>query len=141
MNYPEPEVLSAGALIGEPVESPEGERLGIIEELMIDMERRNVAYAVLAPASVHARESRLRAVPWGALRRSEGRAAFVLEADLLAAPAFERGQWPHMSDQAWGEQIHNYYDQVPYWQKSYFGGQSSGPTQMGGHKKPSPFHK
>jgi sporulation protein YlmC with PRC-barrel domain len=134
------EVLPAGKLIGESVQSSKGEHLGSIEELMIDIENGELAYVVLAPASEHARENRLFAVPWKSLKRSGGVTHFTLDADLQSAPGFDRGKWPSMSDRVWGEEIHGYYGQVPYWQKRYFADDPSGPTQMGGEKKPSPFH-
>ncbi len=132
------QVLPAGSLIGESVQDAEGVHLGTIEELMIDMEDGDLAYVVLVPASEHARESRLLAIPWSSLKRSDG-ALLILDADLRRAPGFDRGNWPIMSDRGWGEEVHDFYGQVPYWQKRYYADDLSGPTQTGGEKKPSPF--
>ena len=131
------EVLPAGTLIGQSVESPHGKYLGTIEELMIDMENGDLAYVVISPASEHVRRNRLFAVPWRSLSRAGE--SVVLDADLQSAPGFDRGKWPIMSDRGWGEEIHNFYGQIPYWQRSYFGGEASGPSSVGGEKKPSPF--
>ena len=43
-----PQVLSASTIIGDKVLNPAGEQLGIIKELMIDLDEGNVAYAVLS---------------------------------------------------------------------------------------------
>jgi sporulation protein YlmC with PRC-barrel domain len=139
----ESDVQQLGSLLGEPVTNPAGEELGSIEELMIDAQDGIIAYAVLSFSDPYERHDRLYAVPWRSMRHDMESGRFILEADrdkLAAAPAFERGSWPKMGDRGWAEEIHQYYGQVPYWQHSYYADRPAGPTQMGGHKKPSPFH-
>lgn len=139
----EPDVQPAGMLIGEPVANPAGDDLGSIEEIMIDVQDGIIAYAILSFKDPYEQGDRLFAVPWRSLRHDPENDRFLIDTDpetLAAAPGFERGRWPKMGDRGWGEKIHQYYGQVPYWQQSYFGEGPAGPTQMGGEKKPSPFH-
>lgn len=139
----EPDLQPVGLLIGESVANPAGETLGSIEEIMIDAHDGVIAYAVISSGDPYEREDRLFAIPWQSLRHDPDSGLFLLDADrdkLAAAPGFERGSWPQMADRGWAEEIHQYYGQVPYWQHSYYAGRPAGPSQLGGHKKPSPFH-
>jgi sporulation protein YlmC with PRC-barrel domain len=43
-----PNVLSATTMIGDAVRNPQGEELGELEELMIDLDAGRIAYAVLS---------------------------------------------------------------------------------------------
>lgn len=139
----EADVQPVGMLIGEPVANPAGEDLGNIEEIMIDLGDGVIAYAVMSFEKASEGGDHLIALPWRCLRYDSDNDRFILDADLqrlAEAPGFGRGEWPKMGDRGWGEKIHRFYGQVPYWQQEYFGGKPAGPTQMGGEKKPSPFH-
>lgn len=111
--------LSASTIIGDEVENTSGERLGKIEELMIDVEQGRIAYAVLSFGGFMGVGDKLFAIPWSALRVNTQEHKFVLEADkntLEAAPGFDKDNWPDMADQTWGSDIHRYYGQQPYWE-------------------------
>lgn len=111
--------LSASTIIGDVVENTSGERLGKIEELMIDVEQGRIAYAVLSFGGFMGVGDKLFAIPWNALRVNTQEHKFVLEADkntLEAAPGFDKDNWPDMADQNWGSDIHRYYGQQPYWE-------------------------
>lgn len=111
--------LSASTIIGDVVENTSGERLGKIEELMIDVEQGRIAYAVLSFGGFMGVGDKLFAIPWNALRVNTQEHKFVLEADkntLEAAPGFDKDNWPDMADQSWGSEIHRYYGQQPYWE-------------------------
>jgi sporulation protein YlmC with PRC-barrel domain len=73
-------VVAADALEGGKVVSPRGEDLGIIEEIMIDVQRGTVAYAVMACGFPDLGEKRV-AIPWNALKRDDRRECFVLDSD------------------------------------------------------------
>ncbi len=62
-----PQVLSASTIIGDKVLNPAGEQLGIIKELMIDLDEGNVAYAVLSFGGFLGMGDKLFAIPWEAL--------------------------------------------------------------------------
>ena len=73
-------VEAADALEGGRVESPAGESLGVIEEIMIDVPQGRVAYAVMACGIPELAEKRV-AVPWKDLTRDAERGCFVLDSD------------------------------------------------------------
>ena len=115
------EVVAADALEGERVVDRRGEDLGTVEELMIDVQRGTVAYAVVSRPAIPAAGERMFAVPWSALAYDTGLGCFVLEVDperLERAPGFDRDHWPAMADAAWAAGVHEHYGVRPDWSEA-----------------------
>jgi len=111
-------VLSASTLKGDKVVNLQGEDLGKIEDLMIDLERGRVAYAVLSFGGFLGLGDKLFAIPWEALAVDTAEKRIVLNVDkelLKRAPGFDKNHWPDMTDAAWGSQLYGYYGYKPYW--------------------------
>ena len=111
--------LSATSLIGEPVENAEGENLGTLKDIMLDVQSGRVAYAVLDFGGFMGMGNKLFAIPFGAFRVDEGAHALILSADretLKSAEGFDKNNWPDTTDPEWGRRIHDYYGQTPYWE-------------------------
>jgi sporulation protein YlmC with PRC-barrel domain len=110
---------SAATIIGEEVRNREGENLGTIEDFMIDLERGCIAYSILALNGVLGMGDKLFAVPWSALNMSVDDECFMMNVPrevLENAPAFEKDNWPDMSNPEWGQAIYTYYGMNPYWE-------------------------
>lgn len=71
--------VSISALLGVRVASPEGERLGTIRDLAIDLAAGEVAYAILDFRDPSALDTKLRAVPLEAFRPGLARDQIVLD--------------------------------------------------------------
>ena len=111
-------VLSASTLKGDKVVNLRGEDLGNIEDLMIDLERGRIAYAVLSFGGFLGMGDKLFAIPWEALTVDTKEKRLVLNVDkelLKRAPGFDKNNWPDMTDQTWGNSVYNYYGYKPYW--------------------------
>jgi sporulation protein YlmC with PRC-barrel domain len=111
-------VLSASTLKGDDVVNRRGEDLGIIEDLMIDLDRGRVAYAVLSFGGFLGMGDKLFAIPWEALTIDTAEKRFVLNVSkelLERAPGFDKSNWPDMADPAWGVELYDYYGYKPYW--------------------------
>ena len=111
-------VLAAGTLAGHSVKNQVGEDLSSVKELMIDIPSGRIAYAVLSFGGFMGVGNKLFAIPWGALTVDEDRKCFMLDTDkgkLERAPGFDKDNWPDMSATMWGEEIHRFYGQSPYW--------------------------
>ncbi len=109
---PGPGLMGAATLIGNDVCNAEGEDLGDIKEIMLDMSRGEISYAVLSFGSFLGMGSKLFAVPWSALTLDTENKRFTLNVpkDRLArAPGFDQDKWPNMADQSWEKGIHSYY--------------------------------
>jgi sporulation protein YlmC with PRC-barrel domain len=111
-------VLAATTLTGNKVVNLQNQDLGLIEELMIDIDSGRIAYAVLSFGGFLGLGDKLFAIPWSALKLDAAEKRFVLNISkelLEQAPGFDKNRWPDMSDPAWGAQIYSYYGQEPYW--------------------------
>ena len=115
-----PRVLSATTIIGDKVVNPEGEQLGTLKELMIDMDGGHIAYAVLSFGGFLGMGDKLFAIPWEALAIDTEEHAFILEVDkevLKNAPGFDKEHWPDNAqyEAGWLLDIYEYYGYSPYW--------------------------
>lgn len=111
-------LLSASTIEGTPVQNQAGEDLGELNELMIDLEKGRIAYAVLSFGGFLGLGDKLFALPWEALAISAGGDFFILNVPrerLEQAEGFDKDHWPDMADTSWGERLHTYYGYKPYW--------------------------
>jgi sporulation protein YlmC with PRC-barrel domain len=116
----EPVLLRSKTLFEYRVKSPQGEDLGKIEELMVDMELGRVAYAVLSFGGLWGLGSKWVPVPWDAvaLRPDEKVLLLKIEKEKIEkAPNFEAATLPELANRQWGAVIHTYYGYPPYWEK------------------------
>ena len=113
---PGPALMGADTLIGDGVVNGDGQDLGDIKEIMLDMNTGQVAYVVLAFGGFLGMHEKLFAVPWQALHLDTVNHRFVLNAEkerLKKAPGFNKESWPDMADIDWSNQIHNFYGTDP----------------------------
>ncbi len=116
---PGPNVMAAETLQGDDVINLQGDKLGSIEDIMLDVGSGRIAYAVLSFGGLLGMGDKLFAVPWSAMTLDADRQCFVLDIPkdrLQAAPGFDKDHWPAMADQTWASQVYAYYNQQPYWQ-------------------------
>lgn len=113
---PGPALMGASTLTGNDVYNNSGDDLGDIKEFMLDMRTGRVSYAVLSFGGFLGMGDRLFAVPWDALKLDTANKRFTLDVNkerLEAAPGFDKGNWPNMSDQTWAQGVHAYYGTKP----------------------------
>lgn len=99
--------LTASSIIGDAVENPQGENLGKIDNLMINIRRGEVEYAVIEFGSFLGLGGKLFAIPFKELRINPDKEVFVLNRDkehLKNLPGFDKTHWPDTND--------HYYDHV-----------------------------
>lgn len=109
---PGPGLMGSSTLVGNGVYNEQGEDLGEIKEIMLDMRSGKIGYAVMAIGGFLGMGGKLFAVPWQALKLDTEHKSFVLKVDkgrLNDAPGFDKDKWPDMADQAWSKEIHRYY--------------------------------
>jgi len=111
--------LSASTLIGDDVMNREGENVGSLKDIMIDLETGHVAYAIVSSGGFLGMGDKLFAVPWNSLEVDADRHALVFDVDkerLEKAPGFDKDHWPDLGDRTWGEKVHQFYGSRPYWE-------------------------
>jgi sporulation protein YlmC with PRC-barrel domain len=116
---PEATLLRSSTLFSYRIKSPQGEDLGKIEEVMIDMEIKRIAYAVLSFGGFWGLGDKWVPVPWDALAFKADEKVLILNIEkekLQKAPNFERATLPELANRQWGAVIHTYYGYPPYWE-------------------------
>jgi sporulation protein YlmC with PRC-barrel domain len=115
---PGPEVMAAATLDGDKVITSDGEHVGKISDIMLDVRSGRVAYAVLSEGGFLGMGTTLHAIPWSALTLDTDEKCFrvdITAQQLKDDPGFDKDHWPSMADATWGAQLHAYYGRSPYW--------------------------
>jgi sporulation protein YlmC with PRC-barrel domain len=120
---PGPDVMAADTLDGNKVISSDGEDIGKIKDIMLDVGSGRVAYAVLSSGGFLGIGDKLLAIPWRALTLDTDQKCFVLSMTaegVRNAPGFDKDHWPSMADQTWATSVHQYYGSEPYWSRDRY---------------------
>jgi sporulation protein YlmC with PRC-barrel domain len=131
-----PRVLSATKIVGNKVVNREGEQLGNIKDLMIDLDDAQIAYAVLSFGGFLGLGDKLFAIPLEALTFGTEDHTAILDMDkeaLKSAPGFDKDHWPDDAqyEAGWLLDIYEYYGYSPYWMPDNQEGRS-GRRRIGG---------
>lgn len=108
----QPKFLSASTLTGDSVVNPQGETLGDLKDIMLDISTGQISYAVLSYGGVFGLGDKLFAVPWSALRIDGENKNVVLNVSkdrLKDAPGFDKDHWPNFADPTFGKTLTDYY--------------------------------
>lgn len=108
--------LTATSIIGDKVENLDGEDLGKINNLMINIGEGKIEYAVIEFGSVLGIGGKLFAVPFSELHVNPDRKIFVLDRDkeyLKSIPGFDKDHWPDTNDHTYFKDVNTYWDHNP----------------------------
>jgi sporulation protein YlmC with PRC-barrel domain len=126
----------ASQLKGKNVETPTGEKLGDIKEVVLDPTNARVSYVVLSVGGFLGVGDKLVAVPWEALKTTkdgdkEKLSLSITKEKLGQAPEFsgDAAHWPQMSDPAYIRKVYDFYSVRPYWSDSTAPGAAHEPTK------------
>ncbi|XVK00149.1 PRC-barrel domain-containing protein (plasmid) [Burkholderia vietnamiensis] len=115
---PGPDVMAAGTLEDDRVLTIDGDDIGKVTHIMLDVRAGRIAYAVMSSGGFLGIGDKLLALPWNVLTLDAARRCFVLPVPterVREAPGFDKDRWPAMADPAWAEALHAYYGASPYW--------------------------
>ena len=119
---------SVKSMLDREVINLNGEHIGEIREIMVDLNAGYIAYAVLTFGGGFAGlGNKLFAVPWSKLNLTDPASSheghldrkFVLdvtEEELENAPGMDKDHWPNINDLEWLQTLYAYYNCVPYWE-------------------------
>ena len=114
--------LTASTIKGEKVINKDGEHLGKIEDLMIDLENRRVVYAILSFGGFLGIGDKHFAIPLEALSHRPNERDFTLDVSkdvLEKAEGFDKDNIP--SNRETLASIYTHYGYKPYWQIGILG--------------------
>lgn len=115
------ELIAAGRVNGTAVYNPAGERIGTIEDVMIEKRSGQVRYAVMGSGGFLGIGERHRPLPWSVLTYDPRMGGYVVELtreQLEGAPSHAADEAPDWHDQEFGRRVHDYYGVRPYWDSS-----------------------
>jgi osmotically-inducible protein OsmY len=102
----------ASEIIGMEVRNNENEKLGKVEDIIVNLGSGRVGYAILSMGGVLGIGDKLVLVPANefAYALSEKKLILNTSKDVLKnAPRFEKGKWPDLNDPQWDAEAHAYY--------------------------------
>jgi sporulation protein YlmC with PRC-barrel domain len=107
--------IPAKKLSGVNIENANGEKIGEIEDVVIDLDSGKVAYVAMGVGGVLGMGERLFAVPFSEFKLNHDKSNnMVLALDiskdrLEKAPGFDKSHWPDFASQDWRNQVDSYY--------------------------------
>ena len=110
-------LIAADKVEGTAVYNMAQEKIGSIENVMIDKQTGKVAYAVMSFGGLLGMGESHHPLPWSMLRYDTRAGGYVVNLDkkkLEKAPSYgprDRIDW---DDEKWGRRVHDYYGVAPY---------------------------
>ncbi len=114
------QLIAADKVNGTAVYDRQGERLGTIEDLMLDKISGKVAYAVMSFGGFLGIGERYHPLPWSVLTYDTRLGGYVVDLDrarLEGAPTVAANEHVDWSDRDWGQRVYDYYGVPPYWDR------------------------
>ena len=108
-------VTTADALKGSKIITSDGEDIGSVFDIVLDLHDRRMAYAVVSSGGLG---EMLCAIPWNAMKYDTDDKCLHLDvtaAHVKGTPGFDDEHWPVMTQSQWGLSLHQYYNRTPYW--------------------------
>lgn len=105
-------ILSASTIDGDRVRNAQGEDLGHVKDIMIDMSSGKVAYYVLSFGGFLEMGDKLFAIPPEAMRVDHKHQCLTLDVSkdqLETAPGFDKDNWPDMADPQFRDRVYGHY--------------------------------
>lgn len=115
---PSGNLIAANQVQGASVYDAKLEKLGSIEDVMIDKATGRIAYAVLSFGGFLGIGDRYYPLPWEKLSYNTEIGGYVVDIDrqvLEGAPSFTDQAAAGWNDEAWGRDVYSYYGVHPYW--------------------------
>lgn len=114
-------LISSKEVSGTDVYNKAGEKLGSVEDIMIDRVSGRAIYAVMSFGGFLGMGQKHHPLPWATLKFDEVKDGYVVNLDkkqLLAAPTYE-----YTPEFRWtpdyGREVDAYYDAPSYWQEEH----------------------
>lgn len=107
-------IFRVSKVIGMPVKTTEGDKLGEIEDVAVNIETGQVAYVVLSFGGFFGLANKWFAVPWAefSLVNDERENYFTIETTkdkLKKLPGFDKEDWPDLVNSDWDKLVEEHH--------------------------------
>jgi sporulation protein YlmC with PRC-barrel domain len=105
-------ILTASTIIGDRIENTQGEHVGDIKDIMLDVRQGNIAYIVMEHAGILGLNEKLFAIPYHALKLDQVNQKFIINGDkelFENAPGFDKEHWPGTNTHAYFQHVGSYW--------------------------------
>ena len=110
--------ITASRVIGTAVYNTAGDRIGTIEDVMLEKMSNDIMFAVIGFGGFLGIGEKYHAIPWSVLDYNEDHGGYVVpftEEQLKAAPAHSINELTGDGGQAARDASYDYYKVTPYW--------------------------
>jgi sporulation protein YlmC with PRC-barrel domain len=117
-NNPAGKLIAAHKVQGASVYNTALEKLGTVEDIMIDKASGRIAYAVLSFGGFLGIGDRYHPLPWEKLNYNAELGGYVVDIDretLEGAPSYSNTKTAAWDDDAWGRDVYAHYGVPPFW--------------------------
>ena len=113
--------IRAKKVIGTNVTDPAGQKIGQVEDVVLDKESNSILFAVVGFGGFLGMAEKYHPLPWGSLDYDETRDAYVVEytkEQLKAAPAGSIDELTRNDGIAFRDRAYDYYKEPRYWERA-----------------------
>lgn len=112
--------IRAKKVIGTNVKDTSGQKIGEIEDVVLDKQSNNIMFAVVGFGGFLGMAEKYHPIPWAALDYNERESAYVVsytKEQLEAAPAGSIDELTRESGVQFRDRAYDYYKSPRYWDK------------------------
>lgn len=110
--------IRARKVIGTPVKNRSGEKIGQVEDIVLDKVSNDIMFAIVGFGGFLGMAEKYHPMPWSALTYDEGEQAYVVnytKDQLNAAPADSMEELTRNDGMLYRDRAYDYYHVTPYW--------------------------
>lgn len=115
---PSGRLIAADKVNGTSVYNTQGDKIGTVEDVMIDKTTGRIAYAVMSFGGFLGIGEKHHPLPWSTLQYDARKGAYVVplsKQQLQDAPSYMANEAVRWDDEKFGRTVHDYYKAKPYW--------------------------
>lgn len=105
-------ILTATSIIGDEIHNLQGEHLGKIKDMMVDLDGGCITYVVIEYGGFLGIGEKLFALPFKAIKLDQVNQKFILDIDkalLDKAPGFDKNHWPSTNSHEYFQEVGSYW--------------------------------
>jgi len=110
-------IISSDRVTGTNVYNTAGEKLGHVEQVMLDTNSGRVAFALMSFGGFLGIGAHYHPLPWSSLKYDSTKEGYIVNLDkktLENAPTVDAFDTPLRADEAWNKKVYDHYKQPPF---------------------------